>query len=296
MYTAMCHDTGGMLDDGTLFRLGADGFRWVCGCDYSGIWLRQQAQQMNLNCSVKTSTPEIHNIALQGPKSRDLLKEIIWTRPDQPSISELKWFRFTIGRVGHADGVPLLVSRTGYSGELGYELWCHPQHALAVWDAVWRVGQPAGMVPLGFQALDTLRIESGLIFAGYEFDDQIDPFEAGIGFTVALDKEDEFIGQEALKKRRQCPQRVLVGLELAGQETARHGDCVHVGRSQVGVITSACRSPLLRKNIALCRIAVEYGALGTKVEVGKLDGHQKRIDAQVVRFPFYDPEKSRPRS
>jgi hypothetical protein len=146
-------------------------------------------------------------------------------------------------------------------------------------------------------ALDMLRIEAGLIFAGYEFCDQVDPFEAGIGFAVPLkSKQDWFAGREALERRKAAPQRTLVGLELAGNEAAAHGDCVHAGRSQVGVITSATRSPLLRTNIALCRMAVEYAQIGTDVEVGKLDGHQKRIPARVVRFPFYDPEKKRPRS
>ncbi|MGH3451581.1 MAG: glycine cleavage T C-terminal barrel domain-containing protein [Haloechinothrix sp.] len=142
-----------------------------------------------------------------------------------------------------------------------------------------------------------LRIESGLVFAGYVFCDQTDPFEAGIGFTVPLKtKEDDFVGRDALIARKANPQRTLVGLELAGNEPASHGDCVHVGRSQVGVITSATRSPILRKNVALCRIAVQHAEIGTDVEVGKLDGHRKRIPAQVVRFPFYDPEKLRPRS
>ena len=100
----------------------------------------------------------------------------------------------------------------------------------------------------------------------------------------------------ALERRKASPQRTLVGLELAGNEPAAHGDCVHVGRSQVGVITSGTRSPLLRTNIALCRMAVEYSEIGTEVEVGKLDGHRKRIPATVVRFPFYDPDKTRPRS
>ena len=153
------------------------------------------------------------------------------------------------------------------------------------------------MAPLGLDALDILRIEAGLIFAGYEFCDQTDPFEAGVGFTVPLkSKEDDFVGRAALEKRKASPQRTLVGLELAGAEPAGHGDCVHVGRSQVGVVTSGTRSPILRKNIALCRMAVEYSEIGTEVEVGKLDGHQKRIPAQVVRFPFYDPDKLLPRS
>ena len=190
----------------------------------------------------------------------------------------------------------MIASRTGYSGELGYELFCHPKDAPALWDAVMEAGAPQGLAPLGLEALDLLRIEAGLVFAGYEFDDQVDPFEAGIGFTVTADKEDDFVGKEALAERRAHPQRVLVGLELAGNETAGHGDCVHVGRSQVGVVTSGMRSPVLQKNIALCRLNVRYAGVGTEVEVGKLDGHQKRIPATVVRFPFYDPEKLRPRS
>ena len=189
------------------------------------------------------------------------------------------------------------MSRSGYTGELGYELWCHPRDALALWDAVWEAGQAYDLTPLGLEALDMLRIESGLIFAGYEFCDQTDPFEAGIGFTVPLKtKEDDFTGRAALERRKAAPQRTLVGLELDGNETALHGDCVHAGRSQVGVITSGTRSPILRKNIALCRLAIEYSEIGTEVEVGKLDGHRKRIPAAVVRFPFYDPDKTRPRS
>ena len=147
-----------------------------------------------------------------------------------------------------------------------------------------------------------LRIEAGLIFYGYEFDDTTDPYEAGIGFSVALKTkaEDDFIGKDALLRRKEHPQRKLVGLELEGNEPAAHGDCVHPAgngtRAMVGTVTSATRSPVLNKNIALCRIDVAHAELGTEVEVGKLDGHQKRIAAKVVPFPFYDPEKLRVRS
>ena len=109
-------------------------------------------------------------------------------------------------------------------------------------------------------------------------------------------KDDDFIGREALVRRKKTPQRKLVGLELVGEELAAHGDCVHVGRHQVGVVTSGTRSPVLGKNIALCRLAVEYAEPGTEVEVGKLDGHQKRLPATVVAFPAYDPNKERLRS
>jgi aminomethyltransferase len=165
-----------------------------------------------------------------------------------------------------------------------------------LWDAVLEAGEPHGLQPLGLEALDMLRIEAGLIFAGSEFDDTVDPFEAGIGFTVTADKTEDYVGREALEERRAHPQRVLVGLELEGNEPAGHGDCVHVGRPQVGVVTSGTRSPILQKNIALCRMDVRFAELGTQVEVGKLDGHQKRIPATVVGLPFYDPDKTRPRS
>jgi len=296
VYTAMCYENGGMIDDGTVFRLGQDNFRWIGGSDESGIWLREQAQKLGLEAWVRNSTDQLHNLQVQGPKSRDILKQIIWTRPDQATLEELEWFRFSIARIGDEHGIPLVVSRTGYTGELGYEVFCHPKDAPAVWDAVWEAGKAYDLTPLGLEALDMLRVEAGLIFAGYEFSDQTDPFEAGIPFTVPLKtKEDDFIGKASLIKRKENPQRVLVGLELSGDELAANGDCVNIGRNQVGEITSAVRSPILRKNFALCRIQVEHSELGTEVEVGKLDGKQKRLPAKVVGFPFYDPTKSRVR-
>jgi glycine cleavage system T protein (aminomethyltransferase) len=296
VYTAMCNETGGMIDDATVFRLGENNFRFVGGDEYDGVWLREIAQRENMRAWVKPSTDQLHNLAVQGPLSRDVLKQIVWTPPTQPSLEELKWFRLLIGRIGTHDGIPIIVSRTGYTGELGYEVWCHPSDGPAVWDAIYEAGEPYGIKPLGLEALDMLRIESGLIFAGYEFDDQVDPFEAGIGFAVALADEEDFIGREALLERQEHPQRRLVGLELEGNETAGHGDPVYVGRQRVGVVTSGTRSPTLKRSIALARNAVQYAEIGTEVEVGKLDGLQKRIAARVVRVPFYDPDKTRPRS
>ncbi|MDE0389169.1 MAG: aminomethyltransferase family protein, partial [Rhodospirillales bacterium] len=296
VYTAMCYDTGTMLDDGTLFRLGQDNFRWIGGCDQGGVWLREQAEKLGLDVWVRSSTDQLHNLSVQGPLSRNVVSEVVWTPPAQPSIAELGWFRFSVGQLGDADGPALVVSRTGYTGELGYEIFCHPSDCEAVWDSVWQAGEPHGLSPLGLEALDILRIEAGLIFSGYEFDDQIDPFEAGIGFTVPLkSKEDDFCGKAALIKRKANPQRILVGLELVGDEVASHGDGVFVGRHRVGVVTSGTRSPMTGKSIALCRMAVEHAPPGTAVEVGQLDGVQKRLEATVVPFPFYDPDKSRVR-
>jgi aminomethyltransferase len=296
VYTALCNETGGMIDDATVFRLADNNFRFVGGDEYDGVWLREIAEREQLKVWIKPSTDQLHNLAVQGPLSREVMQQIVWTPPTQPSLAELKWFRFLIGRINTYDGIPIIVSRTGYTGELGYEVWCHPSDGPGVWDAIHEAGEPHGLGPLGLEALDMLRIESGLIFAGYEFDDQVDPFEAGIGFTVALANDEDFVGREALIERKEHPQRRLVGLELTGNETAGHGDPVYVGRQKVGVVTSGTRSPTLKRSIALARNAVQYAAIDTAVEVGKLDGLQKRIPARVVRIPFYDPDKTRPRS
>ncbi|MBL0374097.1 aminomethyltransferase family protein [Rhizobium sp. KVB221] len=297
VYSAMCYEHGGMIDDGTLFRLGDNNFRWIGGDDQSGIWLRQQAEKMGYRAWVRSSTDQMHNIAVQGPKSREILKDIVWTAPKQPTISELEWFRFAVGRIGGFEGVPIVVSRTGYTGELGYEIFCHPKDAVAVFDAVWQAGEPHGLKPLGLEALDMVRIEAGLIFAHHEFTDQTDPFEAGIGFTVPLkSKGDDFIGRDALIKRKENPRHILVGLDIDSTEGAGHGDCIHIGRAQVGVVTSAMRSPILKKSIALARVEAIHAAVGTEVEIGKLDGHQKRLPAVIVPLSHYDPQKTRPRS
>ena len=297
VYTAVCNETGGMIDDATVFRLGDDNFRFIGGDEYTGVWLKELAERLGLHVFVKPSTDQLHNLAVQGPESRELMKKLVWTPPTQPGLDELKWFRFLVGRFGGYDGIPVVVSRTGYTGELGYEVFCHPSDGPAVWDAIWEAGQAHGLKPLGLEALDMIRIEAGLIFAGYEFDDQVDPFEAGIGFAVKLDSEDDFIGKEALVERQAHPQRRLVGLELEGNETAGHGDEVYVGRRRVGVITSGTRSPTLRKNIALCRMAVQYG--GARHRGG---GRQARRAPEAASrrrscaCPFYDPDKTRPRS
>ncbi len=296
IYSALCYEHGGMVDDGTLFRLGPDNFRWVGGNDHGGLWLRQQAEALGLKAWVKTATGQLQNLAVQGPKSRDLLKGIIWTPETQPRLEEIRWFRFTIGRIGDNQGVPVMVSRTGYSGELGYELFCHHDHALAVWDAVMTAGEALGVTPFGLQALEMLRIEAGLAMGGQEFDDQTDPFDAGIGFAVPLARKTEaFVGRAALERNAARPRHRLVGLILEGQEPALPGDGVYLARARVGQVTSACRSPLMKAPIAMARLAVEYADEGRLLELGKLDGFQKRIPVKVVPLPFYDPKKERPR-
>src|SRR5205085_608895 len=159
--------------------------------DYNGYWLptaydnhgaideywacRERAARRGLHVWIKESTDELHNVAVQGPTSRDVLSSLIWTAPTQTPFTELGWFRFSVARLGEPQGLPLIVSRTGYTGELGYELFCHPRDAVELWDALVAAGD---VTPLGLEALDMIRIEAGLVFAGAEFDDQIDPFEA----------------------------------------------------------------------------------------------------------------------
>lgn len=297
VYTAMCYEHGGMIDDGTVFRLGKDNFRWIGGSDYGGEWIREQAEKLGLKVLIRSSTDQLHNVAVQGPNSRDLLRKIVWTAPHNPEFDQLAWFRFTPARLNNESGTPFVLSRTGYTGELGYEVICHPKHCEEIFDAIWKAGEEFGLKPMGLEALDMVRIEAGLIFAGYDFSDQTDPFEAGIGFTVPLkSKTDDFIGREALIRRRENPARKLVGLDIDSNVDVSHGDCIHIGRAQIGEVTSSMRSPLLKKNIALARVDVAHSEFGTELEIGKLDGHQKRLPAKIVPFAHYDPTKSKPRS
>ncbi len=294
VYTSMCYEHGGMVDDGTVFRLADNNFRWVGGNDTSGLWLREQAEKNGFDVWVRNSTDQLCNVAVQGPKSRAIMEKVFWTSPTQSTISDLGWFRFAVSRLHDFDGVPCVVSRTGYSGELGYEVFCHPKNSKEVFGELWKAGEEFGMAPLGLEALNLLRVEAGLIFAGYEFDDQTDPFEAGVGFTVPLKtQEADFIGREALERRKENPQKKLVGLNIESGVVPSTGDCIRIGKAQVGIITSAIQSPILSKTIALARVDVTHAEIGTNVEVGQLDGHQKRLKAVISSFPHFDPTKER---
>ncbi|NQY82191.1 MAG: DUF1989 domain-containing protein [Alphaproteobacteria bacterium] len=297
MYTAMCYEHGGMIDDGTVYRLARDNFRWVGGSDISGLWLKEKAQELGWNVWVKDATSNLNNVAVQGPNSRTILEAVFWTPPNRPTISELGWFRMTVARIGGFHGTPVVISRTGFTGELGYEVYCHPNDAETIFTALQAAGVERGLMPCGMAALDMLRIEAALVIAGQEFTDQTDPFEAGIAFTVPLkSKQGDFIGRAALEERKAHPQRHLVGLDIAGGLIPVTGDCIHLGRAQIGEITSAMRSPVLGKTIALARVDVRHATLNTVLEVGQLDGQQKRLSATVVGLSHYDPSKSRVRA
>jgi len=296
VYTGLCDDDGNLLDDGTVFRFGPERFRWVGYTDDDEDWFRHHADRLGLEVSFRNSTDQLHNIAVQGPASRDIVTSVVSTQEGRPSVSDLTWFRFTEGGIGGPDGPVAVVSRTGYSGELGYELWCHPDDGPAVWDTVWAAGEPHGLAPLGLDALDVVRIDAGLIFKGYEYEGAEDPFEAGIGFVVTKDKQDDFVGKAALTRRREHPTQALVGLEVEGTDPVAHGDAVLAGGETVGLVTSGAFSPGLEKNLALARVQVGHADRGGKLEVERADSAASPLGATVVRFPFYDPDKTRPRS
>ncbi|WP_424987510.1 DUF1989 domain-containing protein [Microbulbifer sp. S227A] len=295
IYALMCDARGNVLDDGTLFRLEAAAFRWCCGSDNSAEHLREQAERLGLNVRVLSLGHRMVNLALQGPKSRDILRRLVFTQPGHPALENVKWFGFTIARLHDRDGPMFMLCRSGFTGELGYEIFCDRDHALDIWDALIEAGAPHGLVPMGGTALDMVRIEAGLMIAGAEFGPDCDALEAGLGFAVDFNKEN-FIGKPALERNAAAPRRVLVGLHLSGDQVPHHGDGIFVGREQVGIVTSACHSPQLGHAIAMARIAVENSEIGGKLEIGKLDGHMKRLPCTVVALPFLDPKRTKARA
>ena len=292
VYGCLLNSHGGIIDDGIVFRLTEDTYRYVGNCDSDEAWLRRVAQQFSYNVTVTPSSHKLHNLALQGPRSRDILRPLVQLDAGYNAVTldDLGYFQFATGTVA---GIPALVSRTGFTGELGYELFVHPQYGAVLWDALMTAGEPLGISPMGMLALDRARIEAGLLAVGREFDDLTSPYQAGIGWAVALKKPD-FIGKAALEQIKPHPPKVAVGLLLESNEVAAYGQCVHpVGeRWRVGIVTSATFSPILNRSIALAQVVPE-SAVGTELEVGFMDGMKRRVKATVGSLSAYDPTKSR---
>jgi len=299
VYALMLDEQGGVIDDGTLFRLADDLFRWCCGNDESAIQMKVSAESLGLRVWVRDVSLSLANVAVQGPASRDILRRLIFTQPTQPKIENLKWFGFSVGRIDDRNGVPLMVTRSGYTGELGYEVFCDRRDALMVWDSLMEAGAEEGLTPMGSIALETLRVEAGLMSQGAEFGSHCDADESGLGFAVDLSKAD-FTGREAIVRNRSAPRRCLVGLAVDGEDLPIHGDPVFIGRREVGLVTSAIRSPQLGRVIAMCRLAVEARdsckSGPSQLEIGKLDGHRKRLTCELTNVPFIDPERVKARA
>lgn len=288
-YSALCRQDGGMIDDGTLYRLDGGVFRWICAIDASFEWLELQAERLGLDVQVEDVTARQSNIAIQGRGARDIMAEVFSPLAGWPAIEDLRWFRFTLARVG-ADGPVCLVSRTGYTGELGFEVFCDPADAMTVQQAIGAAGEPHGLTPIGMKAMDVLRIEAGLPFLGHEFNDTTDPFEGGLGFTVDLDKP--FIGRDALARRKAQPRRKLVGLLVQAMVAPDPGDAVWLDDVRVGTITSATCSLTLKKTVAMARIDAAHAETQGALTVGKPDSPRRRA-ATLTSLPFFDPGKAR---
>ncbi|MEM8979069.1 MAG: DUF1989 domain-containing protein [Pseudomonadota bacterium] len=299
LYALMCDETGAVLDDGTLFRLEPMAFRWLCGSEESALHMREEAERLGLKVAIRSLGSNMANLAIQGPKSREILLKLAHTTPAKPSLEALKWFGFTVARIGGPEGPAAMICRSGFTGELGYEIFCDQSDALTIWDDLMEAGEPLGLKPMGGTALDMLRIEAGLMTAGAEFGAtsgvEADALEAGLGFAIDFKKGD-FLGRDALERNKGAERKRLVGLLIPGAEPPHPGDAVFDGRRQVGVVTSACHSPELGQAIAMARIAVEAAETGSELEIGKLDNHIKRMPATVTTLPFIDPKREKARA
>ena len=295
LYTLICDERGQVIDDGTLFRLEANVYRWCCGSENSALHLREEAEKRGLRVWIKSLTEQMANLALQGPKSRQILEDLVFIQPTRPALENVKWFGFTHARIKDRFGPLFMLTRTGFTGELGYEIFCDADNAEAIWDALIEAGAPHGLKPMGGTALNMLRTEAGLMTAGAEFTADNDAMEAGLGFAVDMKKTD-FIGRQALERNAGAERRRLVGLLFNSNEHCAHGDPVYLGRQQVGTVTSSCPSPQLGAAIAMARVAIENCEIGESLEVGRLDGLAKRLPCTVTSIPFIDAKREKPRA
>jgi len=309
-YTPWCDERGKVIDDGTVTRLAEDRFRWT-SAEPSYRWFALNAHRLDVE--IRDVTEELAALALQGPRSRDVLEAAAGRR-----FADLRYFR---RRPAEIAGVEVDVTRTGYTGDLGYELWVPAGGALEVWDAIFRAGAPHGIRPAGIRALDVCRVEAGLILADVDYtgvrraaspEQEHSPYEIGLGRFVDLGKAD-FVGRRALaaEAARGGPPRRLVGLELSweGIEAAfaRHGlppavspvvrrepIPVFSDGAQVGRATSTTWSPILKRMIALAQVARRFEEPGTRLQVEWIvEGEPARVAATVVPLPFLDLPRRR---
>ena len=278
-YAPFCDADGKMVGDGTVLRFGDERCQVITALDSDLDHFRDVVA--GLDVAIEDVTREHPHLQLQGPRSRELLAGI-----SDADVGSLGYFRFRPepAKVG---GVPVVVSRTGYSGELGYELFCAPGDAEALWSAV----VAAGARPYGLAAVETLRIESGLIFIGYDyFAHETNPFDMSLDKVIRLDGAD-FCGRSALKQTAAAPPRRLVTLVVDGQ-TPEYGAAVTKDGAPAGTLTSPCESPTLGQTIALAVVDSADAEKGTQLQVAVGEG---TVEATVAELPLYDPEKKRPR-
>ena len=280
-YAPFCDEDGKMVGDGTVFKFD-DEHAWVITALDSDLEHFEQVVD-DLDVEIEPITPALPHLQLQGPRSRELLADLC-----DADVASLRYFRFfpEQTRVG---GVPVWVSRTGYSGELGYEIFCGPEDATELWGTLTN----AGARPYGLAAVETLRIESGLIFIGYDyFQHETDPFDVSLDKVVRLDTGD-FHGKRALAETAKAPPRRMVTLAVAGTEVPEYGAAVTSAGEPAGILTSPCESPTLEQVIGLAVLDTRFAERGARLEVAVGEG---TASATVEPLPSYDPDKRRPRS
>jgi aminomethyltransferase len=290
-YGAICDEQGKMIMDGTVFKLADDHCLSITSYDSDLEWFRKVASDRGLDVQVEDKTAEMPHLQVQGPKARDVLRPIT----EGVDIDSLRYFRFVSEGVT-VGGVPCWVSRTGYSGELGFELYCSVDDARTLWDAVIEAGQAHGLKPIGLSAIETLRIESGLLFPDIDyFPHQTDPYEVRLDNVVKLDKQTDFVGRDALRAiAAEGTARLLVTLRIDGDEVPEYGAAVTVDGNDVGIVRSPCQSPSFDNAvIAMASVDRALAEPGSRVDVALGDG---TVAATVDVLPLYDHDKRRPRS
>lgn len=292
MYSAMCNDAGGLIDDPTVFRLGTDHFWMIASSDDNLVALQALAQRRGFDVSLTDITDAIANLAVQGPASTAVVAKALTSVPLYPSVTDLKWFDHTVCALADLPGL-VRVSRTGFTGEVGYELWCAPEHAPALWKLLMRAGQAeglaGGLVACGTDTLNVLRIEAGFPVMGDDFDDTTTPFELGIGFTVDADiatGRRRVQGGDALRGalRQQC----RVGLFHGGHGGGDHGlaapgAVVERDGRKVGRLTSSAVSPTLG---AIGFVLMHADEVDDNAEVMLCEPDGTRVRAHTCPLPF----------
>ncbi|MEH6988907.1 glycine cleavage system aminomethyltransferase GcvT [Cytobacillus firmus] len=282
-YTAMCYENGGTVDDLLVYKIEDDHYLLVVNAsniekDFN--WLQDHAEG---NVELKNLSEDMAQLAIQGPLAEKVLQKLAGT-----NLSDIGFFKFQ--QDVDLNGKKALVSRTGYTGEDGFEVYCDAKDAAALWNEILEAGKEEGVLPCGLGARDTLRFEANLALYGQELSPDITPLEAGIGFAVKVNKEADFIGKEVLKNQKEngVP-RKLAGIEMIDRGIPRHGYPVYKGEELIGEVTTGTQSPTLKKNIGLVLIKKEHAELGTELEV-EIRG--KRLKAKIEATPFYKREKN----
>ncbi|MBS4173445.1 glycine cleavage system aminomethyltransferase GcvT [Bacillus sp. FJAT-49736] len=282
-YTAMCYENGGTVDDLLVYKNSDEDYLLVVNAaniekDFS--WL---LDHVSGDVVLENISDSLAQLALQGPKAEEILQKLVGNK----ELSEIKFFKFSPNV--ELNGVTALVSRTGYTGEDGFEIYCNKEDAVMLWKAILDAGKEDGVLPCGLGARDTLRFEATLPLYGQELSSDISPLEAGIGFAVKVGKEADFIGKAALQSQKEAGLlRKLVGVEMIDRGIPRHGYKVFVNDSEVGEVTSGTQSPTFKTNIGLALVNTEYSEIGQEVEI-EIRG--KLLKAKVVPTPFYKKAK-----